>query len=127
MNLVSIILPVLLVLALLVFVAWKRRQANLVERRRKEDAMSRLVWANAEVLSSEVLSTTSFGQARVQLRLQIQPAGNERYEAETLWLVDEDAVKYLKEGELLSVKTSQLHPETVFPDAPWAKLVKNDA
>ncbi|MBN1303010.1 MAG: hypothetical protein JXA13_01140 [Anaerolineales bacterium] len=127
MSLISVFLPIVLVIVILGFVAWRRRQTRFEERRKIEEALSRPIWASAEVLSSKVLSKTSFGQARVQLRLQVQPAGTERYEADVLWLVDEDAVRYLTAGELLSVKTSQLSPGTVFPDAPWAKLIKTDA
>ena len=97
----------------------KPKKEKVDDRTRQE----RAVWAWAKILLSSQEPVNTYHVARVDLQLEVHMPGNPAYQVKTTWLVDQEALAYIQEGQEISLKVDPLGPEHVYPNGSWAKLV----
>jgi hypothetical protein len=97
----------------------KPKNAKVDDRTRQE----RAIWAWATVLSSTQAPVSSYHVARVDLELEVHMPGNPAYQVKTTWLVDEDSLAFVQQGQEISLKVDPLGPEHVYPNGSWAQLM----
>jgi hypothetical protein len=57
----------------------------------------------------------------VFLELQVHPHWGRSFETGSAWKIEPARIKELQAGQTYRVKVDAAHPETVFPDVPWAE------
>jgi hypothetical protein len=119
-----IILPILTIVVFVWYFGWLRRsrkpkKAKVDDRTRQE----RAIWAWAKILSSNQAPVSTYHVARVDLQLEVHMPGNPAYQVKTTWLVDEDSLAYVQQGQEISLKVDPLGPEHVYPNGSWAQLL----
>ncbi len=103
-----------------------RRQALAYRARRDdyEERAQRGVWANATVVNirnrPELSPVGPATRLRVDLRLQVDAPGGQKYSATTAWIVDSYALAQLQPGQPVSVKIDPDDPQKVYPNVSWA-------
>lgn len=103
-----------------------RRQALAYRARRDdyEERAQRGVWANATVVNlrnrPEQEHIGPATRVRVDLRLQVDAPGGQKYSATTAWIVDSYALAQLQPGQPVSVKIDPDDPQKIYPNVSWA-------
>jgi hypothetical protein len=125
MEIFSIIVPILFIVAILVIFTMRSRKnkpkAEKVDHRTRQD---RAVWAWTKVLASERGAEGFAGMVRVKMKLEVHLRGEAPYEAGTTWLVEGEALGYVEVGKEVPVKVDPTAPQFVYPQASWARFVE---
>ncbi|MEN6349568.1 MAG: hypothetical protein ABFD08_09280 [Syntrophomonas sp.] len=80
--------------------------------------------ANATIIQAYGGMTGEQGaQARFELSLKVLAGQNESYQARTTWLVDINALDYMKAGNTVSIRIDREDRNIIYPGASWAKYV----
>jgi len=121
----AISLPVVTLIFLAWFFIWNRRsrkpKAVKVDQRTRQE---RAVWAWAKILSANQGQVNTLRMVRVELALEIHLPGTPAYQGKTTWLVEEQALASVGEGQEISVKVDPQDPQYVYPSGGWAKYVE---
>ena len=125
MEILLIVMPVLTIAAFVWYFLRQRRSRKpknekVDDRTRQE----RAIWAWAKVLSSSQGPVNSYHVARVKLDLEVHMPANPVYQAQTTWLVEEEALPYIEEGKEVSLKVDAVDPKYIYPKGSWARLVE---
>ena len=124
MNFYSIIVPVFFIIVVVIFLLLTRKRKPKAEKVDHHTRQERAVWAWTRVLSAEPGPVGLGGTVRVKMKLEVHLRGEEPYEAETLWLVDEEALGYVEVGKEVPVKVDPTAPQFIYPHGSWAKFVE---
>jgi heme/copper-type cytochrome/quinol oxidase subunit 2 len=125
MELFSIVAPILFIVVILVIFTLRSRKnkpkAEKVDHHTRRD---RAVWAWTKLLASERSPESLAGMVRVKMKLEVHLRGEAPYEADTTWLVEEEALGYVEVGKEVPVKVDPTAPQFVYPQASWARFVE---
>jgi heme/copper-type cytochrome/quinol oxidase subunit 2 len=125
MELFSIVAPILFIVVILVIFTLRSRKnkpkAEKVDHHTRQD---RAVWAWTKLLASERSPESLAGMVRVKMKLEVHLRGEAPYEADTTWLVEEEALDYVEVGKEVPVKVDPTAPQFVYPQASWARFVE---
>jgi hypothetical protein len=124
MNLFSIVVPIFFVLVAVIFILLTRKRKPKAEKVDHRTRQERAVWAWTKVLSAERGSIGLGGMVRVKMQLEVHLRGDAPYQAETLWLVEEEALGYVEVGKEVPVKVDPTAPQFVYPNGAWAKFIE---
>jgi hypothetical protein len=124
MNLFSIVVPIFFVLVAVIFILLTRKRKPKAEKVDHRTRQERAVWAWTKVLSAERGSIGLGGMVRVKMQLEVHLRGDAPYQAETLWLVEEEAQGYVEVGKEVPVKVDPTAPQFVYPNGAWAKFIE---
>jgi hypothetical protein len=124
MDLYSIVLPIFFVLVAAIFILLTRKRKPKPEKVDHHTRQERGVWAWTKVLSAERGPVGLGGMVRVKMKLEVHLRGEESYQAETLWLVEEEALGYVEVGKEVPVKVDPTAPQFIYPHGSWAKYVE---
>ena len=125
MELFSIVAPILFIVGILVvFTLRSRKNKPKAEKVDHHTRQERAVWAWTRVISAERGSVGLGGMTRVKMQLEVHLRGNEPYQAETIWLVEEDAFGYVEVGKEVPVRVDPTAPQFIYPNGSWAKFVE---
>lgn len=120
-----ILLPLLIVVLVYNHVNRKQVQQVLDGRKSLDDGqiwLRHAVPTEALVVSrKETLDPRAHGIARVDLELEIRPAGGASFKASTCWLVEATSLPDLEAGRSVMVKYDPKKPGRIFPAVPWAR------
>jgi hypothetical protein len=84
----------------------------------------RAVWAWAKILTASQGPVNTFRMARVEMQLEVHLPGTLAYQARTIWLVEQDALKSVEEGKEIALKVDPLGPQHIYPNGTWAKFLE---
>ncbi len=112
-----------------IYLTFRRMQDSAVaaQERQKQHAEreARAVYAQATVINirntPHLAQPGASNRLRVELRLEVQPPGSEKYQANASWLVEDYAINQIQPGASLSVKIDQQDPKIVYPNMNGAK------
>ncbi len=125
MEFFSVIIPILfIVVVMVVFTLRSRKNKPKPEKVDHRTRQDRAVWAWTKVLTSERGPVGLAGMVRVNVKLEVHLRGEAPYEAETLWLVEEEALGYVEVGKEVPVKVDPTAPQFIYPHGSWAKFVE---
>ncbi len=87
-----------------------------------EQNFQRAVFATALIVS--VIKAYAIGRSemRIDLRLEVRPAGNEPYLATTSWMIDNSELAFMKEGDEIQVKIDSNDSSLIYPTFPKSKF-----
>ena len=121
----AIILPILTIgLFILYFLRLRRPRKSKKIKDDHRTRQERAVWAWAKIISAQPGPVNSFRMARVELQLEVHMPGTPAYQAKTTWLVEQESLASVQEGQEISVKADPVDPQYVYPNGGWAKFVE---
>lgn len=123
MDLYAFIVPIFFIIVVVIFLLLTRKRKPKPEKVDHHTRQERGVWAWTKVLSAE-RDPASLGMVRVKMKLEVHLRGEVPYQAETLWLVEEESLVYVEVGKEVPVKVDPTAPQFVYPQASWAKFVE---
>jgi hypothetical protein len=124
MDLYAFIVPIFFILLVVIFLLITRKRKPKAEKVDHHTRQERAVWAWTKVLASEPGSVGLGGMVRVKMKLEVHLRGEEPYEAETLWLVEEESLTFVEVGKEVPVRVDPTAPQFIYPQASWAKFVE---
>jgi heme/copper-type cytochrome/quinol oxidase subunit 2 len=124
MELFSIVVPILFILLAVIFTLRSRNRKPKAEKVDHHTRQERAVWAWIKVISAERGPVGLVGMVRVKMQLEVHLRGDAPYQAETLWLVEEEALGYVEVGKEIPVKVDPTAPQFIYPNGSWAKFVE---
>lgn len=98
----------------------KSKKEKVDDRTRQE----RAIWAWAKIIASSREPVNAYHMARVKLELEVHMPSNPAYQAQTTWLVEEEALPYVEEGKEISLKVDPVDPKYIYPKGSWARLIE---
>jgi len=129
----DILIPLLILIAVVITIVmlpvailriYQRKAQQEQEQIRVVKASSEhAIWTNATVISirSQNPSDSARTVTRVDLRLEVEAPGGEKYQATTTWLVDVTILPRLLPGETVIVKIDDRNPKIIYPNMHGAE------
>jgi hypothetical protein len=124
MDLYAFIVPIFFIIVVVIFLLLTRKRKPKAEKVDHHTRQERGVWAWTKVLSAERGPVGLGGMVRVKMKLEVHLRGDAPYQAETLWLVEEESLTYVEVGKEVPVRVDPTAPQFVYPHASWAKFVE---
>jgi len=124
MDVIAYALPLLTVGFLVWYFLRMRRPRK--SKNAKDDPVTRqerAVWAWAKILAASQGPVNTFRMARVEMKLEVHMPGTPAYQAQTTWLVEQDALPAVETGKEIALKVDPLGPQHVYPNGTWAKFL----
>ena len=126
MDVIAYALPLLTVGFLVWYFLRMRRPRK--SKNAKDDPVTRqerAVWAWAKILAASQGPVNTFRMARVEMKLEVHMPGTPAYQAQTTWLVEQDALPAVETGKEIALKVDPLGPQHVYPNGTWAKSLES--
>ena len=126
MDVIVYALPLLTVGFLVWYFLRMRRPRK--SKNAKDDPVTRqerAVWAWAKILAASQGPVNTFRMARVEMKLEVHMPGTPAYQAQTTWLVEQDALPAVETGKEIALKVDPLGPQHVYPNGTWAKSLES--
>ena len=124
MDVIAYALP-LLTVGFLVWYFLRMRRPHK-SKNAKDDPVTRqerAVWAWAKILAASQGPVNTFRMARVEMKLEVHMPGTPAYQAQTTWLVEQEALAAVETGKEIALKVDPLGPQHVYPNGTWAKFL----
>lgn len=119
---ISLIIPHVIAAIIIQNVRSKNRQ-RAEEKKKVDEARAKSVTQNAGIRSVKV-STQGGNESQKLVYLKLEILSDPPYEANTVWLVNNDQIGNLKEGSNISVLISKQYPDKIYPPENWAEYPK---
>ncbi len=125
MDVIAYALP-LLTLGFLIWLIFRMRRPPKSKNTRDDPAaqQERAVWAWAKIISSSQGAVNTYRMARVEMKLEVHLPGSPAYQANTTWLVEQEALASVEAGKEIALKVDPLGPQHIFPNGSWAKFLE---